>query len=118
MESKKIEVIVIENDNVVVHRSTSQVYPDSNTYNVVIQAMVNELTDLAGRTPVKVQPIEHQRPAVAIPAPVQAQIQVQEDNKFHPDLASMGVTKNVKQEKYNIQSIKPIKMNEVLNGGN
>ncbi len=51
-ESKKIEVIIIEN-NYVVHHTTSQVYPDANVYSVVMQAMIESLTDASGRTPVK-----------------------------------------------------------------
>lgn len=108
--NKKLEVIVIENDELIVHRSVSEVYPDTNLYNAVIQSMVNHLTEFKA-PPDKVSP-----PIVrkTLP-PISTQLELPMDNEFHPDLVSQGIApKKIPERKFNITELAPIKMSDVF----
>lgn len=130
--TKKIEVIVIENDSHVIHRSVSNVYEDANPYNVVIQTMVTELTDRAGlavvrqapardKTPAEIQEVskrkteEEQAFAKARALAEGAELDTVKD-AIARDFGDrkMPKAKPVSDEKFNIVQVPPIKMSDVL----
>jgi hypothetical protein len=108
--TKKVEVLIIE-DNMVVHHTSSNVYEDANPFNIAVTAIINDLT--SGKVDAK-----QVRPAIQQPKPVLpvtdkpvslADMQKLINQDFTP-------TKAEKKAEFNIQTIPPIKMNEVLQG--
>lgn len=101
--TKKIEVIIIEEDVHVVHRSVSNVYEDSNTYNVAIQAIVEALTGTKPMSAVQSGTIPltksktRDKFAEAVPGYKEPQGELQKPSStanqgaFHPDLIAQGV---------------------------
>lgn len=90
--NKKIEVIIIENDTQVVHRTISEVYTDSNTFNVAIQAIVENLTGTkptskvqAGYVPLDKINNVNNKFSDAVP-----DYREPEELEFHPDLVRQG----------------------------
>ena len=130
MESKKVEVLIIENDTEVVHRTVSTVYGDSNTYNVAIQAIVEALTGTKPISKAQAGAVPLSKPrdkfSEAVPnyvAPVIPDANVKSvgpltvattsTTQFHPDLVAAGVVPKTTIEK-GIPTVK-LDMKSILN---
>lgn len=109
--SKKIEVIVLENDEFVVHRSVSTVNDDSNVFNVVIQAMVNQLTSTAGLTSVK--HIKAAEPKVA-PRNIHEEDMTEDRRKRIEAENKEILARQKRDQEVSIKELEPIKMSNVL----
>lgn len=128
---KKVEVLIIENDYVI-HHTSSQVYPDSNTYNVVIQALIESITGPARTsvgTAVKVEaakagffPLNKPMPnadkfAQAVPSYVPPERpDYSQEPAFHPDLVKEGVAPKVTKAVENGIPVVKLSMKEILKG--
>lgn len=88
MPNKKIEILVIEDDEFVIHRSVSTVDEEVNPFNVAIQAMVNGLTGQQLKPVVRIKdtPASTDKFAQAVP-----NYKAPESVEFHPDLVKQGV---------------------------
>lgn len=135
MSTKKVEVLIIENDYVI-HHTSSQVYPDSNTYNVVIQALIENLTGAKAVSPVKAGmiPLTKSVPSVdkfaqAVPdyrPTLPEGINKSADDifppkqealtTFHPDLVKEGVAPKVTKSVENGIPVVKLSMKEILKG--
>lgn len=125
--TKKIEVIIIENDTQVIHRTVSTVYDDSNAYTVAINAIVEDLTstNIINKGIKVSRPLAKDKFAEAVPdykppvMPSAAPTGIGIDNThgidFHPDLVKAGVVPKPIPKEGDIPVVK-ISMKEVMKG--
>lgn len=107
----KLEILIIQDDIEIIHRSISNVEDYANPYSIAIEAIINELTGH------NIKPIKVNKFAEAVPNYVPHQpntntLPVVSTNEFHPDLIQAGVTKTVE---HGIPTVK-LDMKTILKG--